>query len=140
MIYTTNYLGVIITAVGSFVIGFLWFGPIFGKKWLALTGFTSEQIEEGKRKGMKGMMKQMITAFVSNLVTAFIFFTLASTTLSVGTGRALCLALLIWIGFSVPIFLNGVLWERKSWSLFWLNSLHMLTTLVLSALVYNWMN
>jgi len=136
MVYTINYIGVLLSAVGSFAIGFLWFGPIFGKTWMKLMNFSLEQMEEGKKKGM---VKPMLLSLISCFVTAFIFFTLAEATFIIGFSEALCLAVLIWLGFSAPIFLNSVLWDGKSWKLFWLNSLHILATLVLSAFIFSLM-
>ena len=34
------------------VIGFLWYGPVFGKMWIHLMDFTSEHMEAAKTKGM----------------------------------------------------------------------------------------
>lgn len=136
MIYTTEYLAVIIAAVGSFIIGFLWFGPLFGKKWMALMNFTQDDIEKGKAKGMA---KPMIISAISSIVTAYILFTLADTSLLAGFGELFVLALLLWIGFILPPFLNASLWEGKSWSLFWLGSTQILASLVWMALVYSWM-
>ncbi|MBX4198708.1 DUF1761 domain-containing protein [Candidatus Parcubacteria bacterium] len=135
--YTHSWLAVIITAVGCFIIGFLWFGPLFGKTWIRLMGISQAQAEEGRKGGMKSMVKPMIMAMVSNLVTAFVFFTLAQSLMLAGFASALMLGILLWLGFSIPLFLNGVLWEKKSWSLFWFNAGHILVTLIFSALVYS---
>jgi hypothetical protein len=135
MIYTSNWLAVIIAAVGAFAIGFLWFGPLFGKKWMELMKFTPEHIEEGKKKGMAS---PMIVSVLSSLITAFIFFAIAGTLLLSGIGGLLTLAVLLWVGFVVPPILNASLWEGKSWNLFWLTSLQILVSLIWTALVYSW--
>ena len=33
-----NWLAIIIAAVANMVIGFLWYGPVFGKSWMTLSG------------------------------------------------------------------------------------------------------
>src|SRR5258705_12057280 len=33
-----NWIAIIIATVAAMVIGFLWYGPVFGKTWMALTG------------------------------------------------------------------------------------------------------
>ncbi|HLD39833.1 MAG TPA: DUF1761 family protein, partial [Candidatus Nanoarchaeia archaeon] len=33
-----NYLAVLVAAIAAYVVGFLWYGPVFGKKWMALMG------------------------------------------------------------------------------------------------------
>lgn len=137
MIYTTEYLAVIVTAIGSFVIGFLWYGPLFGKIWVKLMHFSGEQMEEAKKQGMA---KPLTLSMLSNLITAFVFFTLGESLGIAGFGGAFILALGIWIAFCVPIYLYDVLWEGKSWNLFWLGSLHIFATLVWAGIVYTlWM-
>jgi hypothetical protein len=38
-----NWLAVIVAALASFPLGMLWYGPLFGKAWMAATGVTKEQ-------------------------------------------------------------------------------------------------
>ncbi len=45
MTVVINYWAVIVVAIINTVLGFLWFGPIFGKMWISLMGFTPEQVE-----------------------------------------------------------------------------------------------
>lgn len=35
-----NYLAILVAAVLSMVLGFLWYGPLFGKEWTKLMGVT----------------------------------------------------------------------------------------------------
>lgn len=43
MMSTINWLSVLVAALSSFVIGGLWYGPLFQKPWMAVTGITKEQ-------------------------------------------------------------------------------------------------
>ena len=38
-----NFLAVIISTMMAFIVGFLWYGPLFGKSWLAEMKFTEEE-------------------------------------------------------------------------------------------------
>jgi hypothetical protein len=38
-----NWLSVFVAALSGFVIGSLWYGPLFGKVWMNLTGMTKEK-------------------------------------------------------------------------------------------------
>lgn len=40
---TINWLAVFLAAIVPFVSGFLWYGPLFGRTWMRLTGITEEQ-------------------------------------------------------------------------------------------------
>ncbi len=36
-----NYLAIIVGAVFSMILGAIWYGPIFGKKWMEIIGVQS---------------------------------------------------------------------------------------------------
>lgn len=40
-----NWLAVIAAALSSFPLGFLWYGPVFGKIWQREVGLSAEQLE-----------------------------------------------------------------------------------------------
>jgi hypothetical protein len=42
-IATLNWLSVFVAALSGFVIGSLWYGPLFQKPWMRLTGMTKEK-------------------------------------------------------------------------------------------------
>ena len=41
--HSINWLSVFVAALAGFVIGSLWYGPLFSKTWMALTGMTKEK-------------------------------------------------------------------------------------------------
>ena len=60
-----NWLAVIAAAGAYFVLGAIWFGPVFGKAWVKATGLTDEQIKSGSNVKMLG------TAFLMSVVVSF---------------------------------------------------------------------
>ncbi len=59
-----NWISVVVAALSGFVIGSLWYGPVFGKAWMALSGMTKE-------KGAQASMPMVFGgAYVLNLVAA----------------------------------------------------------------------
>ena len=42
-----NYLAIIVAAIVPLFVGALWYGPLFGKRWLALMETTEEEIAKG---------------------------------------------------------------------------------------------
>ncbi len=59
-----NWLAIIVAALAPFVIGGLWYGPLFQKPWMALTGITKETPGQNPIPLVMGM------SFVLNLVIA----------------------------------------------------------------------
>lgn len=41
-----NWLAVIVAALTTFVLGGLWYGPLFGKAWMRATGITEEKAKQ----------------------------------------------------------------------------------------------
>ena len=42
-----NWLAVLVSAVSAFVLGGIWYGPVFGKTWQRLEGISDEAIQGG---------------------------------------------------------------------------------------------
>lgn len=107
-----NYLAVIVATVVQFILGFIWYGPIFGNLWGKMHGFDKLS-KETQQKMMKSMGPfYVLQAFVT-LLTAFVlslFITYQPT------WNAYAMAGFIWIGFVVPTQVSGVIFggtERK---------------------------
>jgi hypothetical protein len=62
---TINWLSVIVAAISSFVIGGIWYGPLFGKLWMNLFGFTEEDLS--KRSIPKTFGLSLLLAFVASI-------------------------------------------------------------------------
>ena len=45
--FDINWLAILAAAASSLVIGFLWYGPLFGKAWMKESGMTEEKIKGG---------------------------------------------------------------------------------------------
>jgi len=130
-----NWLAVLSAAVASMIIGFLWYGPLFGKPWMREIGFT----EEDKASSQKGMGKYYLGGFITALITAFIFEHLAVVIGVSDLGGAIVFPLVVWIGFYATLIFGGVLWEKKSLKLFFINSLYWLVVLeAMSFIIVFW--
>ena len=44
--HSINHLAVWATIIFLHAFGFLWYGPLFGEKWMALVGYTTETMQE----------------------------------------------------------------------------------------------
>lgn len=130
-----NYPAILACGVASMVIGSLWYGPLFGKPWMKLMGFTPEKMEAMKKDpaGKKKMMRSYGLMFVGSLVMAYVLshaLVFASTYLgSSGVSAGLMTGFWNWLGFIAPVTLGSVLWEGKPWRLWILNTGHYLATL-----------
>jgi len=51
-----NYLAVLVAAIASMALGFLWYGPLFGNQWKKLMGFTDKSMKAMKMTPMQAMI------------------------------------------------------------------------------------
>jgi len=60
-----NWLAVVAASLVGFGIGFVWYGPLFGKKWMASVGMTEEDAQNGNMGKIFGVtfILQFIMAF-----------------------------------------------------------------------------
>ena len=45
--FDVNWLALLAAAASSLVVGFIWYGPLFGKAWMSATGMTEEKMKTG---------------------------------------------------------------------------------------------
>ena len=42
-----NFLAILVASLSTLVVGFLWYGPLFGKTWMKENGFNEEELKKG---------------------------------------------------------------------------------------------
>ena len=61
-----NWLSVLAAAVSTFLVGGIWYGPIFGKAWMKEFGFSEEDLK--KRSAPKTFGLSLLLAFFAALI------------------------------------------------------------------------
>lgn len=123
-----NFLAIIAAAIASMIIGSIWYGPLFGKKFQVLMGmdkWSPERQAEEKKKMGKLYALQLVASLL-------MFYTLAmfvDKTDSMGMSGGISIALWTWLGFVVPVQLGNAIWGG-SMPLFKLAAGNMLLTLL----------
>ena len=128
-----NFLAVLISALSAFIIGWLWYGPLFGKKWMELNGFTKENVQEG---GLS-MPVILIVNYVATALAALAIAMFIGAESNAGFGIfAGVMIAVFWIGTSR---LNDVLYEKKPMGLFWINvSYYLVIYAIMGAILGAW--
>lgn len=130
-----NLWAVVAAAVANIVIGSLWYGPVFGKYWQKLMGFTPESIRAMNMTPARAVS----IALVSSLVMAYVLAHFEDVWGVLSNGDALTLAFWVWLGFVATNQLGSVLWEGKPWRLWILNAANSLVSYAAMALILaNW--
>ncbi|MBP7831995.1 MAG: DUF1761 domain-containing protein [Candidatus Pacebacteria bacterium] len=138
-----NWWAVIVAAVVSMVIGSIWFGPLFGKKWMEVMGMQNVS-EEEKKKMMKSTGMLYAVQFILSLLTLYILaHYIAGWQPKPGAWGGIINALWIWLGFIMPTLAGNAMWSGKSkklaWNMFWINTgYNFILYIVFGAILGGW--
>lgn len=128
-----NYLAVFVAAVANMIVGSVWYGPLFGKKWMALSGISKEQIQ----KAHPQMGKLYAIQGLASLVMAYVLFYFVTP--ADNLQMALRWAFWIWLGFIATVSLGSVLWGGRPKALWVLdNAYYLVSLLIMTAILYSW--
>ena len=128
-----NYLAVLIAAVESMFLGYLWYGPVFGKAWMKEMGLTKGKMDGKSAEMNKLYMIQAVGSIFMAFVLAHALVFASAYLNESGISAGIQTGFWNWLGFIAPVTLGSVLWEGKSWKLWILNNGYYLTTLVIMA-------
>lgn len=100
-----NYLAILLAVGAQFGIGFVWYGPIFGKIWGKIHGFDKLSKETQQK-----MMKEMGPYYGLQLfVTVITTFVLAIFIENLSGWNPYGMAFFFWLGFTVPAQVSAVI-------------------------------
>jgi len=132
-----NMLAIAVAVIANFLLGFLWYTPLFGKAWGKEMGFDLNVPPE---KGV--MMKGMLFMVIGNIFFCWVFaHNIAAWGFVPGISEmspfanAMMSAVFTWLGFYLPGELGGTVWEKKSWKLFFINTGYHLTSLIVVSMI-----
>ena len=108
-----HWLAILAAAAAGFVIGGLWYGPLFGKAWMKARGISHEEAADGNMPLIFG------GTFVLNLIAAFMLDHLYQTyDAPVGFHHSLVIASIIGVGFVTTSIGVNYLFSRLPRALF----------------------
>ena len=121
--HEVNLLAVLVAGIVPMIVGFLWYGQLFGKRWLELMETTAEEIQKNFNP-----WKTHGASFLLALVTAFILAQLFAgmggpqsvSSMTGGAGNAMVGVHLALIAFVLPVAYQAVAYEGRKAGLFWL--------------------
>lgn len=129
---TINYLAVLVAAIASMVIGFVWYSPIlFAKQWMKLMGYTKASLDKQKNE----MNKTYAISSVAALVTAYVLAHIIQYAGASDVMGGMMTAFWVWLGFVAPVQLTDVLFGGKKYELFGINTGYQLACLLVAGAI-----
>jgi hypothetical protein len=128
-----NYAAVFVAAVAYWLLGALWYGVLFGARWMVLENVSMEQA-----KSMNPVLPYVIS-FILNLLIAYSLAQICIWRNANTIGRGASVGVLLWIGFIGPITYTTYMYEMRPKELFAINQFYPLAGLVLmGAIIGAW--
>lgn len=128
-----NLWVVLAAAFVKFLLGGLWYSELlFAKSWKKLLGLKANGAK-------KGMGQAMATEFVGNLLMAFILAHAIRYAGAQGVVEGMAVGLLNWLGFIAVVQIHSVIFEKKPFKLFLINTgFQLVSLLIMGAILVLW--
>jgi hypothetical protein len=139
---TVNHVAVFLCVLLAMPLGFLWFGPLFGRTWLRQMG-----MEHVPPPGGAAMAKSTLIYAGGSLLMAYVLAHSLEiwrpSTWQIGPDAApwvyaLNGAFWNWLGFFLPLQMGRVAWEQRGWGLVAINAGFDATRLLLFACILSY--
>lgn len=105
-----NLLAVLVCGIISMVLGFIWFGPLFGKQWMKVIG--ADKNTDAQNKAIQKTMGPIYG--ISFVLALFQAYVLAHYINGWQEASGLENSLWIWAAFIIPTVAGGSMWNNDT--------------------------
>jgi len=125
-----NPVAVVVAAITVYIWAYIWYGPLFGAKWRALTGRTEAEMRQPP---------VLALLFLANLVTAFVLGEFVSYAGAATLAGGALIGLLAWFGFYAATTFTNALSQGRSATLYFVdNGFNLTGFVVMGAILGVW--
>lgn len=127
-----NLFAILLAAVVSMAIGFLWYSPVmFAKRWMKLMGYTQESLKKDQKEMGKWYAMSFILALVTGYVLSHVIVLSENFFHYPMLQTGLTTAFWMWLGFIMPVQMTSVIFSKnKNLELFAINTGYQLASLL----------
>ncbi len=134
-----NLLAVLVAAISTMVVGFLWYSPLlFAKAWMREMGYDPNdkaKVQEMQKSAGPAYGGSLVASLLSAFTLALFFHMLQNYTLHFG----LIVGFHVWLGFVATVQFTGALFMKQSMKLFAINAGYQLVCyVVMGAILSVW--
>lgn len=136
-----NIIGIFVAAIASMIVGFVYYMvPFISKPWMKLMNYSKDDVKPSSQE----MAKMYGTSFILAIITAFILSHVMAMSKAYFNETLLVTGIMtafwMWLGFVMPVQLTGVLFEKKPFKLFGINTGYQLLSLLAMGIVIGLMS
>jgi len=110
-----NYWAVFTGAILSMVLGAIWYGPLFRKKWMEIVGVDSADLEARKKMQKSAGPLYGVQFLLTLFQVAVLAYLVADSQRHGGLERVLW----VWAAFVIPTLAGAVMWTNETGKLKW---------------------
>lgn len=134
MFTTIHPVAILLAGLASMPVGMLWYGPLFGKQWMQLMGFSEKSMAAAKQKNM-GLT--YATQLGAALLQAFVLSLMIYASRVTLLGQVVLLAFWLWLGFVATTILTKQLFDTRPFTpkLYLIDALYQLAVLQVMAVI-----
>src|SRR5215475_8494145 len=108
-----NLLAVLVSAIASMVVGFLWYSPaLFANSWMKLMGY-----DPGDKEKIAEMQKSAgpsyFMSLIASILAAFVLGKLIGLSGFSNAVEGLKIGLVVWLGFVTTVQFTNALFSRQ---------------------------
>ncbi len=134
-----NLLAVLVAAVSTMVVGFVWYSPLlFAKPWMREMGYDPNdkaKTQEMQKSAGPAYAGSFVAALISAFVLGVFLRALRVDTIHLG----LSISFHVWIGFVATVQFTAALFQKNSMKLFAINTGYQLICyLVMGSILSVW--
>ena len=137
--HSLNWLAIVVAAVSTIVLGFLWYSPLlFAKAWTREMGYDMNdkaKMDEMRKTAGPAYAGSFAASLLSAFTLALILHGMRAESLHFG----LMVSFHIWLGFVATVQFTGALFAKQSMKLFAINTGYQLVCfLAMGAILVLW--
>jgi len=125
-----NYLAVLVSGAVAFLIGGVWYGPLFGKSWMSAVGKTEEELKQNFNP-----VKTFGLAFIGHVAVSLGLAYLMDLTSAQTFSDAFRIAFVAWLCFSAATMFINFLFEGYKLKLLFINIGYQLVFFIMATFV-----
>jgi len=131
-----NFIAIILAGLSATIVGYFWYAPfVFGKIWMKLVDIKPDEL----KKAQKEMMPFMILSMFLSFTTAYVLYHFSYFAHTIYNQNKifdyLIAALFAWLGFIMPVQFTEVVFSKKPFKLFILNTSYQLVAILAMAII-----
>ncbi|MXO47355.1 DUF1761 family protein [Erythrobacter vulgaris] len=126
-----NWLAVVLAALGGFLVGGIWYGPVMGKRWMSAVGKTEDDFKSSNPVKTYGY-----TFLLALLASWTLAHTFATYAIDLSDIVKILTAFGVALGFIVPALWTNYLFQGAKRPLYWIDAGYWLIFYTVMGLVH----